>query len=713
MKKALILFVILALVSCKQTPADKFPAAKALIQRVVPQLYDKICIDSISPVGDKDVFEIHTSNGQIVLAGSSPVAVASGLNWYLKYYCHCQYSQAGINLVLPKELPEIKQKVRIVSPCKYRYFLNYCTFNYTMSFWDWDEWQKELDWMAMQGINLVLAINGSEEVWQNTLKKLNYSDKEISDFICGPGYQAWWLMGNLEGWGGPVSQEWIKSRTELQKNILSYMRNMKMEPILQGFYGMVPTTLKSKYPNADIRSTGKWCNYVRPDFIMPTDSLFNSFAQTYYKELENLYGKANFYGGDPFHEGTVGNVDLKACGHNIQKSMQEAVPGSTWVLQGWIENPAPALLSGIDKNKTLIIDLFCETNKAWKLTNGFNGCRWLFCTINNFGGRTGLYGKIDSTTLSLNEARKSEYAGKLEGIGIIPEGSKVNPFIFDYFFELGWRKELPEPIKWASDYSVFRYGKDLAAARKAWTLIAQTVYNIPMHFDEPQNVICSRPTLKWLKSAPWGLGAIRYNQQNLKTACSILLTCSSKLSDSDTYQYDVVDFVHQYLLGEAEIYYHKTIEAFNSKKMTEFTINSDKYLMIIKDLDKLMGTRAEFLLGKWLSDARSIAPTVAEKRLFEQNARMLITTWGYGDQHIVLNDYAHREWAGLLGTLYYDRWKLFIDDLEKQLKGQKAANIDYAKYEENWTKQVNSFPDKPQGNAIQTANEIFLKYSSK
>lgn len=32
--------------------------------------------------------------------------------------------------------------------------------------WDWEAWEKELDWMALQGINLPLAFTGQETVWQ-------------------------------------------------------------------------------------------------------------------------------------------------------------------------------------------------------------------------------------------------------------------------------------------------------------------------------------------------------------------------------------------------------------------------------------------------------------------------------------------------------------------------------------------------------------------
>ncbi len=712
MKKSILTLIAISFLAFSSAIAsEKFISAKKLIHRVVPQIESKIVIDSIASLNDKDVFEISSQNGKLLLAGSSPVAVASALNWYLKYYCHCQISQAGTNLNLPSNLPVLKEKVCISTPYKYKYFLNYCTFNYTMSFWNWEQWQKELDWMAMQGINLVLAINGTEEVWQNTLKKLNFSDKEIADFISGPAYQAWWLMGNLEGWGGPVSQEWIKSRTELQKNILSYMRGMKMEPVLQGFYGMVPTSLKSKFPKADIRETGNWCGYQRPDFVMPTDSMFNFFAQTYYTELEKLYGKANFYGGDPFHEGSILEVDLKTCGHNIQQSMLQASPGSTWVLQGWIGNPSPVLLSGLEKDKALIIDLYGETKQAWKKSKGYSGCRWLFCVINNFGGRTGIYGKIDSTTISLNEARSSQFGVTMEGLGMIPEAINVNPLIFEYMYDLGWRNELPNPTQWIENYSVFRYGKDNKSARLAWKQLLKSVYGIPFSYDEPQNVICSRPTLKWKSSSPWGYGTIRYKQEDLKVACSTLLNCAEEFKNVDTYQYDVVDITHQYLLGVAELYYYSMIQDFNLNDKSKFSISSQKFLALILDLDELMGTRKEFLLGCWIQNARNTAPSVSEKNQFEQNARMLLTSWGYGEAHKVLNDYTHREWSGLLSTLYYNRWKLFVDDLLNQLKGEKPTDIDYFKLEEDWSKQTNRFSTEPIGNPISISKKIYEKYS--
>ena len=72
-----------------------------------------------------------------------------------------------------------------------------------MAFWDWKRWEKEIDWMALHGINLPLAVVGQECVWKNMLEKLGYTKEEINKFIAGPAFLAWWAMNNLEGWGGP------------------------------------------------------------------------------------------------------------------------------------------------------------------------------------------------------------------------------------------------------------------------------------------------------------------------------------------------------------------------------------------------------------------------------------------------------------------------------------------------------------------------------
>lgn len=49
---------------------------------------------------------------------------------------------------------------------RFRYYQNVCTFSYSSVWWDWPRWEREIDWMALNGINLPLAFTGQEAVWQ-------------------------------------------------------------------------------------------------------------------------------------------------------------------------------------------------------------------------------------------------------------------------------------------------------------------------------------------------------------------------------------------------------------------------------------------------------------------------------------------------------------------------------------------------------------------
>jgi alpha-N-acetylglucosaminidase len=209
--------------------------SKALLQRIVPKHASQFTIEAIQSATGKDYFEIESRNKKIVLLGTSGVAIASALYHYLNEVCHAQITWNGENLKLPAILPPVKNKIQKQTPYEYRYYLNYCTFNYSMSWWDWKRWEKEIDWMALHGINMPLAITGEEYTWYLVYKEMGFTDEELKDFFCGPSYFAWFWMGNLDGWGGPLPLSWMKSHFELQKKILHRERELGMKPVLPAF----------------------------------------------------------------------------------------------------------------------------------------------------------------------------------------------------------------------------------------------------------------------------------------------------------------------------------------------------------------------------------------------------------------------------------------------------------------------------------------------
>jgi alpha-N-acetylglucosaminidase len=192
--------MLVMLSSCINAVAQlNIQASRDLLQRLLPAHAGSFIIEPLPVNVGKDTFEIESRNNKIILRGNNGVAVASALNCYLNDYCHCQVTWNGTNLGMPATLPVLKEKIRRATPYNYRYYLNYCTFNYSMSWWDWNRWEKEIDWMALHGINMPLAITGEEYTWYMVYKKMGFTDEDIKSFFTGPAYFGWFWMGNIDG----------------------------------------------------------------------------------------------------------------------------------------------------------------------------------------------------------------------------------------------------------------------------------------------------------------------------------------------------------------------------------------------------------------------------------------------------------------------------------------------------------------------------------
>ena len=59
---------------------------------------------------------------------------------------------------LPVEFPTPSKTIHKEALVRDRFFLNYCTYGYTMPWWKWPQWEWFIDWMALNGINMPLAI---------------------------------------------------------------------------------------------------------------------------------------------------------------------------------------------------------------------------------------------------------------------------------------------------------------------------------------------------------------------------------------------------------------------------------------------------------------------------------------------------------------------------------------------------------------------------
>lgn len=674
--------------------------------------------------GEKDFFELDQKGQQVVVRGNNYVNIASGVNWYLKYYAGVHLSWNGMQAKLPQQLPVVTKKERHETDLGLRYNLNYCTFSYSMAFWDWQRWEQEIDWMALHGINLPLAIVGEECVWFNLLKKLGYSKSEINDFIAGPAFLAWWEMNNLEGWGGPNPDSWYTQQEALQKKILKRMREYGMEPVFPGYSGMVPHNADTKI-GLNIEASGIWNGYQRPAFLQPTDERYQEIAELYYKEKEALFGTANYYSMDPFHESKVTNeVDFAASGKAVMDAMKKVNPKAVWVIQGWTENPRPEMINSLNQHDLLILDLFSECRpmwgieSLWKREKGYEQHDWLFCMLLNFGANVGLHGRMDQLLDNFYQTKTNPLAANLKGIGLTMEGIENNPIMFELMSELPWRNEKFTKEAWVKNYIFARYGTNDVDIENAWMILANTLYNCPAGNNQQgphESIFCGRPSLNNFQVSSWSKMANFYDPTVSEDAARYMISVADKYKGNNNFEYDLVDIVRQALADRGRIVYNQAIADFKSFDKKRFKKNSDEFLKLILLQDELLGTRKEFRVGSWTQQARSLGNTTEEKDLYEWNARVQITTWGNRvcANDGKLRDYAHKEWNGILKDFYYKRWEAYFKTLQDQLDGKPAVDIDFYAMEEPWTLDKKQYTAQPEGNSVEVAKKVFNEVFSK
>ena len=74
---------------------------------------------------------------------------------------------------------------------RFRYYQNVCTVGYSSVWWAWPRWEREIDWMALHGINLPLALTGQEAIWRRVYLELGLTPAEIDQHFTGPAFLPW------------------------------------------------------------------------------------------------------------------------------------------------------------------------------------------------------------------------------------------------------------------------------------------------------------------------------------------------------------------------------------------------------------------------------------------------------------------------------------------------------------------------------------------
>eukprot|EP01133_Synstelium_polycarpum_P014956 gene14956-17683_t len=673
-------------------------------------------------VGFTDRYQIPV----VLITANSPVNAATAFNYYLKYYALCSFSWTGDQCNLsPTNVVPVTGTITIDVPSKYRYYMNVCTFGYSTVWWDWPRWEREIDWMAMNGYNMPLASVGQEAIWLQVYQMMGLSETEVKAWLTGPGFLPWNRMGNVDGWGGPISDSWIESQSTLQQLILSRMRSLGMVAVLPGFAGHVPHALAIAYPHANITQLGAWGTFNGTYYLDATDPLAHNISATFITVQQEVYGSDHLYNFDPFNELNPPSNDpvyLKQTAASMYQTMIKADPKAIWVLQGWflVDDPSfwqpaqtQAFFAGVPLGQMVVLDLWADVEPAWNITNQFYGHDWIWCMLHNFGGRTGMYGRLPFISEAPIQARLA--SPNMVGTGLTPEAIEQNVVVYDLMSEMAWRTSSPDLDNvWIPQYIARRYGKPVPAIQSAWTLLLPNLFSATQadarnNMGAPESFIGLRPGT--------GFGNnLYYPTSVIESVWTYFLGVTDpEVLATATFSYDIAEITIQALSNRFMTSYLSMMAAVQSNNQDQFDQASLECMNLISDVDAMAATQPMLMVGNWTSRARTWAAGNQSVEPYEFNARNQITLWGPPGSDV--HDYAYHLWSGLTQDFYGGRWQLFIKDLSASMETSVPFNStaflnEVVALEEVWNLQTYQYPTQPVGTAYKLSAMINIELSN-
>lgn len=686
-----------------------------MLARLLPRQARQFELGTLPAVAVRERFRISRANDHIRIEGSTPSALLFGLNWYLKYVAHVQVSPNGDRVgTAPFPLP--RGVIVKSAPYAYRLALNENVDGYSAPYWSWSKWQREIDVLALSGINAVLLERGTDTVLYRTFRDVGYSDAEIRGWLAAPAHQNWQLMGNLCCFGGPVSRALLQKRLVSAQQIVARLRQLGIAPVLPGYYGIVPAGFRRRFPHAHVVPQGKWVGFTRPGWLDPRDPMLGQLAAAFYRHQRELLGDSSIYDMEVFQEGgRAGDVPVAQAARAVQTALLAAHPDASWMMLAWQGNPRQDLLAGVDRRHLLIVDIDHARVPRDDRQRDFRDAPFLFGGLWEFGGRTTLGADVRDLTDRLQRVGRTN--ANMAGTAVFTEGMGTNPFMFDLFTEMAWRSEPVDLPLWTRAYVLRRYGVADQHALAAWKLLIHTAYDIRIDqvvFNSErdaaqESLFDAQPGLTVNRASNWSPEAVRYDAAVFEGVLPQMLQVAPALRSSETYQYDLVDVARQTLANESRVLLPRIKTAYGKRDRPHFEALTQCWLGLMDLQDRLLAANRFFLVGSWLAQVPPWASSPAERARLEFDARSLLTIWGgwQASEEGALHDYGNKDWAGLTRDYYRLRWQRYFQDLDESLRtGAAPVPIDWFSLGEEWSHGSQRYSDRPEGDAYALATRV-------
>ncbi|MFB6520437.1 alpha-N-acetylglucosaminidase TIM-barrel domain-containing protein [Streptomyces sp. NPDC056401] len=687
------------------TVRSQIASARAAITRLAPSLAGQFNLNITPDPTGAETFTVEARRDRVGITATTVVALVSGFNWYLQNVAGGMVSRQGDTIPATAPLPSAK--VTKTAADRDRYIYNYCVNGYTSPYWQWPEWEREIDLLAARGVNMALVTTGTEFLWIDLFTQYGYTPEEIRRWICSLPLQPWQQMGNINSLGPTPTWTQLNDRLALGQRIVRRMRQLGITPVLPGYAGMVPAEFAARNSGAQVISQGRWVSWQRSDWLATDTPLYADMAAAYYRAQKNYFDISPVQAVDLWHEGgTPGPVDIAAASRGVQSALIEAFgPDYRWLLQAWGKNPRQETLDAVDQSRLTVLSLV-STQRPGRVPR-YRDAQWLQGTLADVGGRDGLFGSPANVLQMVPTTRKNPKTGNVRGTAITMEAVQNKELVQAAFSDITWESEPQDAAAWLNRHITARYGQPEPHALAAWQLLLQSCYANDEDWPAgPDSLFNANPSLTATKASPFAPSAFKYDKTMLWRALTELCAAAPALGTLDTYRHDLVDLARQVLVNRARDILPQANQAYQDRDLPAFQNAANEFLETLELTDQVLATHPSFLLEPWLKQAERWGSTRDEAATMRADAARFITTWGDRPAYGVEN-YANRDWSGLLGTLYLQRWTRFFDAATTTLRnGTSAPKIDWFTFSAEWAANPPITSATPQGDPIQAALDV-------
>lgn len=637
----------------------------------------EVSLDLQKDTNGCDKARYYSNNDRLIVEASSPTAACYGFYHWAKSKEAGMESWSGNRFILPDNL--YTEPTVVTTPYRDHQYFNVVTYGYTMPFWDEARWDKELDWMALHGVDMPLMMLAQESVYREIFKEMGLSDAELDEWEVGPAHLPWMRMGNLSGnsFDGPLGESWHSRQMALAHYVMERMKQLGMKPICPAFGGFVPKALAAHY---DVRLDTTGWDWMPDGYrnyrIRPDSPLFVEIGARFIRKWEEHFGKGTYYLSDSFNEMEVPSDTalMTRYGDAVYRSIHEANADAVWVMQGWTlgyqrwqwgNGVFAALTSRVPKHGFYLLDMATDYNCCfwhnsfdWEYYNGFCGHPWVWSVIPNMGGKTAFTGVMNHYANGRIEAQSSNSRGDLCGFGMAPEGLENNEMIYELLCDAAF-VGATEPIdveKWVSNYLKCRYG-EVSPMEEFYVGMLQSVYSS----------FCDHPQFGWqVRNNIVGRGSVAADSlfcrqvESLMGRCEELERCYSLLDSAGAMllRADLIEITAMYLSAKVESINGQIATALSDddKVMAHSLLSKVESLLLC--IDAILDLHPTHRLEQWEQQAIRMASSQEERHRNAVNARRIVSVW-YGNHtaNEPVNDYSCRLWSGLIRDYYLPRLK--------------------------------------------------------